>query len=180
MKIYLIKFIKEIIPIILGILIAMNINNWNEDRKDEKYINKILFSINKELKDTNEDIVKNISGQKSFIDTIDVYLNNDEMSLYDITGKVGIGLPSIKTNAWTAISNSRIELMDYDKVSSLATIQEGKEILNLKAEKLLNFIYTNINENGRDKKELLKIMMFEIINTEESLKKEIEKFKKIR
>ena len=101
------------------------------------------------------------------------------MSLYDITSKVGIGLPSIKTNAWTAISNSRIELMDYDKVSSLATIQEGKEILNLKAEKLLNFIYANINEKGRDKKELLKIMMFEIINTENALQKEINKFEEI-
>jgi len=135
------KIIKEMIPIIAGILIAMFINNWNEDRKDAKYINKILSSINKELRESNEEITEMLIKQKSFIDTVEIYQKDEVVSIYEITNKIGIGIPSIKTNAWVALSNSRIELIDYDKLSSLANIEEGKEILKLKVDKLINFIY---------------------------------------
>ncbi|MDW5290710.1 hypothetical protein [Formosa sp. PL04] len=35
-------------------------------------------------------------------------------------------IPTIKINSWKAISNSKIELMEYDKVSTLANIEEHK------------------------------------------------------
>jgi hypothetical protein len=47
MKKYIKAFFKEIVPIIIGILVALYINNWNENKKDEKYINQILSSIKK-------------------------------------------------------------------------------------------------------------------------------------
>jgi hypothetical protein len=168
-------FIKEIVPIIVGILIAMYINNWNENRKDQKYINQIYSSINKELTETNEDIIDKISIQKSFIDTLDFYLKDNKISLLDITIKTnGIYIPVIKINSWKAISNSKIELMEYDKISTLANIEEQKEILKMKAEKLANFFYSNTEETGEDKKEFMKIMMLDIINTEIPLQKGIE------
>lgn len=36
------QIIREIVPVIIGILIALLINNWNEDRKDKKYLNQIF------------------------------------------------------------------------------------------------------------------------------------------
>ena len=41
------QIIREIIPVIIGILIALVINNWNEDRKNENYLNQIFSSIEK-------------------------------------------------------------------------------------------------------------------------------------
>jgi len=32
------QLFKEIIPVIIGVLIALVINNWNEERKDKKYL----------------------------------------------------------------------------------------------------------------------------------------------
>lgn len=169
-------FLKEIIPVIVGILIALYINNWNENRKDEKYINQVFSSINKELVETNKDIIDNISVQKSFIDTLNFYLNDDKISLLDITIKAnGINMPTIKIHSWKAFANSKIELMEYGKVSTLANIEEKKEILKMKAEKLVDFIYSNTRETEMDKKQLMKIMMFDIIQTETSLQKEIER-----
>ncbi len=168
-------FIKEIVPIIVGILIAMSITNWNENRKDKNYINQIFSSINKELIETNKDIIDKISIQKSFIDTLDFYLEDNKISLLDITIKTkGIHIPTIKINSWKAISNSRIELVEYDKVSALANIEEQKEILKMKTEKLGNFFYSNTNETGKEKKELMKIVMLDIIATEIPLQKGIE------
>ncbi len=169
-------FFKEIVPIVVGILIALYINNWNEDRKDQHYINRISTSINKELVETNDDIADKLVKQRMLIDSLDFYLKDDQISLYGVVEKAqGIFVPTIKINSWKAISSSKIELMDYDKVSILADIEEQAELLRLKTEKLLDLIYTNYKETGEDKKEFLKMSMLEIMNTEIELKKDIEK-----
>ena len=166
--------IKEIVPIIVGILIALYINNWNENRKDKKYINQISLSIKKELKEANNEIKNKIPIQKSLIDTLDIYMNNNKISLYNIIIKTGLQFPSIKMNAWKAISNSRIELLDYNEISDMANIEEQKDILKMKIDKLTNLIYPNMFETGKDKKLILKIMMIDIIQSEQILQKEIE------
>jgi len=170
-------FIKEIIPVTVGILIALWINNWNENRKDENYINNISSSINKELTETKEDIINNLSTQKSLVDTLEFYKKDDKVSILDIIMKVdGIKIPTIKINSWEAISNSKIELMKYDDISTLANIQEQKEVLTVKSQNMMNFVYPNIKETGSDKKELLKLMILDIISTEKTTQKEIEVF----
>ena len=70
--------IGEIILVVIGILIALSINNWNENRKDKKYLNQIFSSIEKELKESSIDIKKVIPKQLASIDTIEVYLNNEK------------------------------------------------------------------------------------------------------
>jgi len=98
---------KEIVPIIIGILIALYINNWNEDRKDKNYINRISISINKELTESNNDITKKLVQQKTLVDSLNFYLKDDTISLYKIIRKAkGIYIPSIKIHSWKAISNS--------------------------------------------------------------------------
>ena len=167
-------FIKDIIPIVVGILVALWINNWNENRKDKNYLDQITSASNKELTDTNQDIKENLLLQKSYIDSIDAYLIDDNISLLDITLKnKGIYVPTIKINSWKAISNSKIELLDYKKISALAIIEEQKEMLKMKSMRLVDFLYANPKETGKDKKEFLKILMLDIIGTEESIQKDI-------
>ena len=169
-------FIKETLPIISGILIALYINNWNENRKEENYINYISAAINAELTETNEDIINILSVHESFIYTLDFYSIDDKVSLLDIAIKAnGIQIPTIKINSWKAVSNSKIELMEFNKVSILAEIEESKEILKMKAEKLAAFTYSNTRETGKDKKEIMKIMMYDIISTEKSIQHGIER-----
>ncbi len=172
-----IKFlIKEIIPITIGILIALFINNWNEHQKDKKYINKILTSISEELTETSKSIAEKTSNQEILIDTLDAYLLDDRTPLLEVVVKGnGIHFPTIRTNSWKAISNSKIELLDYDLMSSLANIEGGQEFLKLQAENVSNYIFTNAEETGKFKKLALKLMMQDIrrnvINIEEEIQK---------
>jgi hypothetical protein len=167
-------FFKEIVPIIIGILIAIYINNWNEDRKDKNYINRISASINKELTETNNDIIDKLALQERLIDTLDFYKKNSETSIIDIMMKVnGVSVPSIKISSWKAISNSKIELMEYDKISSLSNIEEQKELLTIKSNNLINFVYSNIKETGIDKKDPFKLMILDMISTEIGIQGEI-------
>ena len=46
---YLIYAIGEIVLVVIGILIALQINNWNEERKNAEKENKYLSNINREI-----------------------------------------------------------------------------------------------------------------------------------
>jgi hypothetical protein len=46
---YLFYAIGEIVLVVIGILIALSINNWNENRKNTEKENKYLSNINKEI-----------------------------------------------------------------------------------------------------------------------------------
>jgi len=176
MKKIITTFFKEIVPIVVGILIALYINNWNEAIKDKDYINRISTSISKELTETHDDIVDKLVKQKTLIDSLDFYLKDNDISIFAVTEKAGgIYIPIIRTNAWKAISNSKIELMDYDKVFTLGDIEEGKGLLKLKSNKLLDFLYSNFKETDEDKKAFLKLSMEEIMRTERDLQKDIQK-----
>ncbi|MDF4202623.1 hypothetical protein PXD56_06645 [Maribacter sp. SA7] len=175
MKKTLVDFFKEILTIIVGILIALYINNWNENRKDANYMNKIFVSMDKELKETNEDIKKKMPQQQILIDTLEFYKKNDSISIFDVMTKVnGIQMPQIRISSWKAISSSKIELLQYDRVSALANIEEDTELLKSKTQFLMRFLYPNIKDTSFDKKELIIFMMQDIMVTERGLQKEIE------
>lgn len=68
---YLIYAIGEIILVVIGILIAVQINNWNENRKDATYEQKILTEINtslvKDLERTNQLLNEDLSSKEQAI-----------------------------------------------------------------------------------------------------------------
>ncbi|MFD0861480.1 hypothetical protein ACFQ1M_04625 [Sungkyunkwania multivorans] len=172
-------FIKELIPVLLGVLIALWINNWNEARKDRKYINDFYTSLKKELRDTNNEITKKTPYQQVLVDSLDFYSDNETMTLLEVIEKAGgINGPFIRLNYWNALSNSKIELIAYDKLSILADIEEGNELLKYKRNKLVDFVYSNLTEKGKKEKVILKIMMLELMNTQKEVQKDILKILK--
>ena len=170
------QIIREIIPVIIGILIALFINNWNDERKERKYLDQIFSSIEKELEESLLDIKRVIPKQLAAVDTIMTHLNNDKTSLYDIMIKSnGVYAPSIKTNSWNAIASSKIELIEYEKLSALADIEERKKNLKSRVEKQVDFTFDNFEETDKVKKEILKMMILDIVGAEKRLQLEIEK-----
>ena len=57
---YLIYAIGEIVLVVIGILIALQINNWNENKKKEQYELSLLKEMKKNLKADIRDIEINI------------------------------------------------------------------------------------------------------------------------
>lgn len=179
LKNYAIQFIKEIIPVIAGILIALFIDNWNSERKDKAYVNQIFSTINSELNESKEDIKDIIPKQKSLIGSLEFHANNKNTTVLDIVMKSkGIFIPQIKLNAWKSVSGSKIDLIDYKKITELSYIEEQKQALTNKSDFLMNFLYNNINEADKNKKQTLRMILMDIVQTEESIQKAIELFQK--
>jgi len=167
---YLKSLLKETIAVIIGILIALFINNWNEDRKDKEYLDQIYASIEKELEESSLDLKRIIPRQLASVDTINHYMNNDKVSLYEIILKAdGIQKPLIKTNSWNSIASSKIELMDYEKLSTLSDIVERKENLNQRIQQQMTYAFQNFEKTDKNKKVIYQMMIIDIIGAEERL-----------
>ena len=163
------------VPVLFGVLIALLINNWNDGRKEKKYVDQIYASIEKELADSILDIQQVIPRQLASIDTLQAYVNDSDVSLYQIIIKSnGVHIPTIRTTAWNAISNSRIDLIAYEKLSALADIAERKDNLNSRFDKQVEFTFQNFESTDRGKKEILGMMMLDIVNAEKRLMARIE------
>lgn len=172
--------IREVIPVILGILIALVINNWNEDRKDKKYLSQIFSSLESELEESRAGIEESYPKQQMLLDTIGKYMNDETVSLFEIMSKGGgINGANIKNGAWRAIANSKIELIDFEKLSMLTEIDESKEGLKLKQEKLLGFMVDNLKSTNREKKEVFMLLNQDILSSFKYAHFEIEEYLKL-
>ena len=130
-----------------------------------------------ELKESKTEISESIPVQKTLIDSLEFYSKNNKVNILEVVLKTkGITLPKIKMNAWKSVSNSKIDLISYEKVTSLSDIEEQKEILKDKTEYLMTYLYSNFYETDKNKKATLKMILKDIIQTEETAHKLIEKF----
>lgn len=73
----LVQITKEMIPVILGIMIALWINNWQKNKEDKVFISHVFQSIQKEHAENIEELQNVIALHESFGDSIDYYVDND-------------------------------------------------------------------------------------------------------
>ena len=132
MKKALSKIIIDMVPVVLGILIVLMLNNWKEKKDNERFLNKVLDSITVELQENKEELEAIIISHKAIIDTINLYMNDEQMAIGNIINKVnGFQGVNIKNTAWKSFLNTRIELVDYQLISALTDIDEHKQNLKM-------------------------------------------------
>jgi hypothetical protein len=90
---YLLYAIGEIVLVVLGILIALQVNNWNEARKDHemeiKVLSELLITINRNCDEMNLDairrqnwnkssdiIISTLNNGTSYSDTLNIHFHN--------------------------------------------------------------------------------------------------------
>nr|WP_321353498.1 hypothetical protein [uncultured Draconibacterium sp.] len=81
---YLKYSVGEILLIVLSILFALKINNWNQDRKDENYLHKVYYQMHKDLR--SDTLYANYIidyYEKIIIDLVDIVDRKVSMSYFD-------------------------------------------------------------------------------------------------
>lgn len=132
--------IGEILLVVIGILIALQINNWNEERKLNLLQKKLIADISSEIKANIETLEIEMKFQDSITRTTEAFLKkvNQENLTYtnqDITGYFNYASFSFETDALDDAlgSNSRSLITDDATLKELRRIkrqfQDNKDIV---------------------------------------------------
>jgi len=113
LKKYLIYAIGEILLVMIGILLALQVNNWNEDRKDKKVEKQILEGIHRNLLQDTVDINFNIRRHY-------VYIEYDSIVLQHIFNQE-------KLTPAFAYQFARVVWADWDLIVHTSSFEEAKQ-----------------------------------------------------
>ena len=73
---YLRYAVGEVVLVVIGILIALQVNNWNEYRKEKVVEKKILLSLHNEISNNLESLEVVIDGKNKIINVNEYIINN--------------------------------------------------------------------------------------------------------
>ncbi|WP_445386463.1 DUF6090 family protein [Robiginitalea sp. IMCC44478] len=73
---YLLYAIGEILLVVIGILIALQVNNWNEDRIEIEKSHRILREIRENIEYNSDRFKEEIEEEYAVINSIDIVLDN--------------------------------------------------------------------------------------------------------
>lgn len=141
---YLKYGIGEIVLLVIGILLALQINNWNENRKAKHELNRILEFIHADLDSDLKQIdrfIESYEVKKEIFDTLLRNTPNDYMK-----GPRSIGL---HTNYGYVVVNQRGYKLLANSTQSALTRPDTS------VQRILNF-YSAYIQNNENLKELLK------------------------
>ncbi len=164
------SFVKEIVIVIIGILIAMSINNWNENRKNQKFTEKALYAIEREIEINKRDLTEISKRHYMTVDTILTYLENDNISISQVIRRVkGFQIPEVKNIGLRFFIANKAELIEYEIISNLSEIELLSEALKIKTQKLIDFLYDNMDSTEKVDKNKFIVFLKEVIETETGL-----------
>ena len=171
------SFIREIAIVVIGILIALFINNWNEKIKHEKFINKTLYAISEEIRYSKNDIEEVLRKHYKTINALNASYDDTDESIRDFFIKMeGFQIPEVKNIGLRFFIANSAELVDYEVISDLSEIEFISKGFEMKHTKLSDFLYANLNNTEKKNKEIVADLLIELTDSEEDLVELYENF----
>ena len=165
------KITWEMIPVILGIWIALWVNDWKTNKNDIQFLNSVLQSVEQENELNLKEITTIIPKQEKLLENIIQNLNNDETKILEVLSLAqGFKIPSLKNTSSQSLIKSKPELVDYKIIRILADIEGEQKSFENKINYATSFLYQNLNANEKDEKTIFKVLLTDIIDSENQLK----------
>lgn len=164
------SFFKEVIVVLIGVLIALFINEWRETRNNEQFVESVLEAVEQDIKSSQEDLDKVTKKHIRTLDSVALYLENEERSILHIIQNVGgIQYASTKNISLNYMVANRAELLDYELISLLANVEQNSDLLSSKFDKLMDYAYETVEASDAKSKRIFIIHLSNVIDSEQSL-----------
>jgi len=169
----ILQIAKEMIPVILGILIALWINNWQKNKEDRVFLNHVFLTIEKEHDENIMELQNIIPLHERLTDSIYYHIDNENIVIGQFPEMTnGMSIALIGNTSWKAFINNDIKLVDFDLVTNLSMIDEFKAGYQEQAKRLTDFFFENIRNSNKKDKEVLLFIIEELISIEKQLLQE--------
>jgi hypothetical protein len=164
------KLVIDMIPVVLGVLIALFINEWKQNSDNKRFLANVFESVDKEMELNIMEFNKVLPKQQALIDTVRAYMDNDQIQLVELVSKAnGIQVPSVRNTSWKSFLNSKMELVNFETISQLTDIDESKQLMGKKLDGFMDFIIKESVSTSTDSKKLMVIQLLNLIDSEQQL-----------
>lgn len=164
------SFLREIIIVVLGVLIAVYISKLRDDAQDERFIKKTLFAIEEEIKENKLRLEKVLDRHRIVIDSMHQIKNDEAASLAELLERFGGIQYAGNTNIGLRFFiSSKAELVDYKTISQLSKIEFTSDLLSKKMENLIEFSYNQMEKKDSVSKLKFVIYLSNVIDSESNL-----------
>jgi hypothetical protein len=138
------KLAFELVTIIAGILIALFVNNVQEQRHDREILQVTLQSLSGEFAKNIENMQRIQTRLERFRDTLSFYQTQKEFSLNDIAVKApGLTTADLYTTNWqAALSSNSVRLLRFETVTLLSQIDAKHRELKDQSTVLSSIVYS--------------------------------------
>ncbi len=172
------KILIDIVPVLVGILLALFINNWQQSRAEKNYIQNSVVSIIKENEANIAELNEALRRQAIFMDTLELYLDDDQYTLADVIKKArGVYTPDLKSTTWKfLVQDSKHTLVSYEFINRLAEIEKYEVLVNRFNTKLGDIIFQPAFFDDPRMKNVCGILFSDFGGIESSLIKELKAF----
>lgn len=126
---YLVYALGEIILVVVGILIALQINNWNEQRKEQIRGKKLLYSLKEDFQATKSNLLKSLDYYPELMERLEKQLsylgyNNAQITETIKTQLTGTFFPNTKIfdgSLNVVLSSENLQLISNDSLKKYLT-----------------------------------------------------------
>lgn len=170
-------FIQEIVIVAIGVAIAVSIGDFKEYLDNQDYIEKTLTAVKKEIKLSQSELDTVLQRHYLLIESFENAIEDNDQSLGELISVLGgVQFPLIKNISLRFFISQKADLVDFDLISRLLEIEEHTNVLSDKMKRLADFAYENINNTEEESKITFAYLLYDAIDSEETLMKSYTEF----
>lgn len=174
------KVLIDTLPVLVGILLAVIVNNWRESLKNKNYLRNSIESIVKQNLDNIKELEFAIGRQDTLRDTLIHYLSREDLNMSDILNKTrGATTPDLKSTTWKfLVENENHTLVSYEFINRLSEIEKYQLLINRYNEKVSDLVFQPAFFTDPKMKQVWYVFFSDMDYVENKLLEEIRAFNK--
>lgn len=160
------SYLVELTIVTVGVLIALLLNNFKESYQANEYQEASLRTIKNEVEVNYSELKDIIEKQTKLLDSIKGY-NASHISIYDIMRKSGgLQIPTLSNTGFEFYTRNEINEIDFEIMSLLIKMNKLSDLVDIKLEKLMNYIYQNIFVDSKESKRIVILYLQDALESE--------------
>lgn len=164
------SFLREVLVVVIGILIAVVLNDFQTKRTDQRYLKKAMSAIEEEVKDARLSVSEVVERHSITIDSLERYAEDSIMSLAEFLERAGgIQLATTGNVGLRFYVAGKADLLDLELVSKLADVEVSTQVLRGKMDRLLDFTYGRLTSTDAESKLLFAMHLGNVMDSETAL-----------
>lgn len=168
----LVYFLQEIGIVVIGVLIAVSINNYKEKQDNEAYLEKTLLAIENEINSNKTDLDSVLNRHIEIYDFFERDSMDKKQSLGEILYSLGgFQVATVKNISLRFFVANKAELLDFELIAYLLEIEQVTDILSAKINRLADFAYGHVNDSSAETRTRFTYLLMDIIDSESNLLK---------